>query len=181
MKIIDRMALAIFSIIILVISVVCILVFFNFVNISVVFDIISAGFSHDIGGKVILGTSIVFILFALKCIFYDATSIEGNRTPVVINGENGQVVISSETIENISNSVIMGFAGAKEANSRIYINRNNEITIDTVIFVLPDTLIKDLAANIQTKIKDTIKRTSGLDLKEVNVKIKNIYTKNVTD
>ena len=39
-----------------------------------------------------------------------------------------------------------------------------------------NAIIKELSTNLQTKIKTTIKRTSDLEVKEVNIKVKGIET-----
>ena len=40
-------------------------------------------------------------------------------------------------------------------------------------------MIKDISNELQTKIKEAMKRTADLDVKEVNIKIKNITSKKV--
>lgn len=40
--------------------------------------------------------------------------------------------------------------------------------------VKENAIIKELSTNLQTKIKETIKNTSDLEVKEVNIKVKNI-------
>ena len=40
--------------------------------------------------------------------------------------------------------------------------------------VAPETIIKDLSANLQNRIKEVIKTTTEVEVKQVNVKIKNI-------
>ena len=42
--------------------------------------------------------------------------------------------------------------------------------------VSKNVIIKDLTVNMQNKIKEAIKKTSDLEVKEVNVKIKNIVS-----
>ena len=37
-----------------------------------------------------------------------------------------------------------------------------------------NAVIKELSTNLQNKIKDTIKKASDLEVKEVNIKVKNI-------
>ena len=40
--------------------------------------------------------------------------------------------------------------------------------------VRENAIIKELSTNLQNKIKETIKKSSDLDVKEVNIKVKNI-------
>ena len=46
--------------------------------------------------------------------------------------------------------------------------------------VKENVVIKDLSSNIQTKIKEAIKKTSDLSVKEVNIKVKNIMSETNT-
>ena len=50
----------------------------------------------------------------------------------------------------------------------------NNVTIDMNLVVAPETIIKDLSANLQEKVKEVIKTTTEIEVKEVNIKVKNI-------
>jgi len=43
--------------------------------------------------------------------------------------------------------------------------------------VKPNAVIKDLSNNLQLRIKETIKTSLDLDVKEVNIRVKNIAPK----
>jgi uncharacterized alkaline shock family protein YloU len=43
--------------------------------------------------------------------------------------------------------------------------------------VYSEVVIKDLASKIQTNIKDEVKKSLDLEIKEVNIRIKNINAK----
>ena len=45
--------------------------------------------------------------------------------------------------------------------------------------VSKDVMLKDVSNELQRKIKDAMKRTADLEVKEVNIKIKNITSKKV--
>ena len=47
----------------------------------------------------------------------------------------------------------------------------NQIMITLVLAVNGNTVIKDLASNIQDKVKDEVKKVSDLEVKTVNIKI----------
>ena len=49
--------------------------------------------------------------------------------------------------------------------------------LDIMIQVEPNAVIKDLSNNLQMKIKETIKNSLDLDIKEVNIRIKDITPK----
>ena len=50
----------------------------------------------------------------------------------------------------------------------------NNVTVFVNLSVKENAVIKELSTNLQTKIKTTIKKTSDLEVKEVNIKVKDI-------
>ena len=50
--------------------------------------------------------------------------------------------------------------------------------MQVTLYVHPNAIIKDLSANIQTRIKEAIKSTSDLEVHEVNIRIRNIVPEN---
>ena len=86
---------------------------FNWMEVETVSEIISKGLKNEIASNVMLAISIIFILLAIKCIFFSSS----NKEKVVI---------------------------------------------------------KELYSKIQARIKEAIKNTSDLDVKEVNIKVKDV-------
>ena len=77
-------------------------------------------------------------------------------------------------MESLIASVAKGFEGAENVNSKVFLDKENNVTVYVTLFIHPDAVIKDLSSNLQAKIKEAIKTTSGLDVKEVNIRVKNI-------
>ena len=73
MKILDRTGLAIFSTIVLIISIVMCMIIFDWVSINTVTGIVSRTLNYGVGSKIVLGISIAFILLAIKCIFFSSS------------------------------------------------------------------------------------------------------------
>ena len=76
MKILDRTGLAIFSTIVLIISIVMCMIIFDWVSINTVTGIVSRTLNYGVGSKIVLGISIAFILLAIKCIFFSSSNKE---------------------------------------------------------------------------------------------------------
>ena len=53
-------------------------------------------------------------------------------------------------------------------------DKDNNLTVYVNLVVRENAVIKELSTNLQNKIKDTIKKASDLEVKEVNIKVKNI-------
>ena len=151
---------------------------FNWLNIEVVVAI------HEwfigLSGMAFWGTvlaAVLLILLAIRCIFFSEDDSKSSKDGVSVDGPNGRLIITKETLENIVSSVVKGFDGAKETITKIVIDTENNVFIFITLNVLPDVVIKELISNIQEKIKEAIKKASDLEVKEVNVKVKSIYEK----
>lgn len=173
MKLLERFALVIYSYIIILLSVVLSLLIFNWIDFNVVTDMVYALLTGEISSKITLGVSVVFILLSIKCIFFDEKSKEKAKETqgILLKNENGQLMISKETIDNVVRNAVKGFDNVKECNTRIDVNSENQLRITLFLTVNENVVIKELASNLQTKIKEEVKKVSDLDVQEVNVKV----------
>ena len=80
-------------------------------------------------------------------------------------------MISKETIDNMVKNAVIGFENIKQCNTKIEVNAENQLNITLFLVVNENVVIKELASNLQTKIKEDVKRVSDLDVQEVNVKV----------
>lgn len=173
MKFLERLALVIYSYIVILLSVVLCLLVFNWIDIESLNRIVETLVTGDISSKVVLGLSVVFILLSIKCIFFDERSKEKLKEAqgILLKNENGELMISKETIDNMVKNAVASFEDIKECKTRIDVNMENQIMITLVLAVNGNTVIKDLASNIQDKVKDEVKKVSDLEVKTVNIKI----------
>ena len=179
MKFLERFTMVIYSYIIIVLSVVASLIIFNWVKFNTIAEMTQVLLTGVISSKVILGTSIVFILLSLKNIFFDESSKEKIKESqgILLKNENGQLLISKETIDNMVKNAVTGFENVKQCNTKIDVTDENQLKITLFLTVNENVVIKELASNLQTKIKNAIKKTSDLEVEAVNIKIRNIeYT-----
>ena len=173
MKFLERLALVIYSYIVILLSVVLCLLVFNWIDIESLNRIVETLVTGDISSKVVLGLSVVFILLSIKCIFFDERSKEKLKEAqgILLKNENGELMISKETIDNMVKNAVASFEDIKECKTRIDVNMENQIMITLVLAVNGNTVIKDLASNIQDKVKDEVKTVSDLEVKTVNIKV----------
>lgn len=176
MKTLNKITLVIFSIIILILGVVINLLFFGLLNIETVAVLLETMVSSTPINNVILVITEICILLALLAIFVDTSDKDEqkNGKDILMQNDNGKLMISRETIENLVYGVVKKFEGAKDATTKIYTDNENNILVLVDLTVSRNVVIKELTLNIQNKIKEEIKKTSDLDVKEVNVRIKNI-------
>ena len=72
-------------------------------------------------------------------------------------------------------SVVYKFDNIENCTPRISIDEQNEISITLQVVLKDDVIIKDLANRLQTKVKEEMKKTSDLDVKNVNKNFWNQY------
>ena len=174
MKFIEKITLIIYSNIMLILSVIACLLVFGWIDIDVVQNLVKDLILYGTSSKIILGISIVFILLSLRCIFFDPTSKQElkDKQGILLANDNGKLMISKETIEDLVQAVTKQYKMAKEVTSRVELDKENNVNIFVNLVVGSDTVIKDLSADLQDKIKTKVKETTDLEVKEVNITVK---------
>ncbi|MBR3249376.1 MAG: alkaline shock response membrane anchor protein AmaP [Clostridia bacterium] len=178
MKFIEKTALILFSDIILALSIVACVLIFGWVDYDLVSDLIHKAITAQLPSQIILACSIIFILLSLKCIFFTSSDKENKfKQGILLENEKGKLMISQETLQNLVNSVATGFEGAEYVSTSVSLDKENSLIIFVNLTVKPTVVIKELTTNIQNKVKETIKQSTDLDVKEVNIKVRNIAPK----
>lgn len=173
MKFLERFTLITYSLIILILSIILSLLIFNWMNFDTVTEMVKALITNPMSSKITLGVCVVFILLSIKCMFFDENSKEllKESQGILLKNENGQLMISRETIDNLVRNTVSGFQNVKTCNTRIDVDEENKLKVTLFLEVNENVIIKELAGNLQTKIKDEVKKVSDLDVEEVNVKV----------
>ena len=179
MKILEKITLIIYSNIMLILSIILCLLVFGWLDIELVGNIVTRMILGETSGTILLGLSVVFILFSIKCIFFDTTSKEQikERQGVLLENESGKLMISKETIENLVNSVALNFQSAEDVTTRVELDKDNNVIVFVNLIVNEEAIIKDLSANLQSRIKEKIKTATDLEVKEVNIAVKKVAPK----
>ena len=179
MKIIDKFNLVLFSIIILIISLVICILTFGWLDLNIVLEGIDFLITDAVVSNIALGISIVLILLALKSIFFNSFSKEKieNKEGILLENDNGKLLVSKDTIESLTNAVVKSFESAENVMTKVEVDNESHVKIYITLFVYPDAVIKELSSKLQANVKDTIKKSLDLDVTEVNIRIKNISTK----
>lgn len=183
MKIIDKIILNIYSLIILIESIIVILLIFGWAKIETIIYIITDMLNNHIAYNILFGISVVFIILSIKAMLFKNSRdkvdvVETKRKDkmgegVLLENEDGKLLISKETIERLANSVVNNFDNIQDVRTKVIIDNNN-IKIVVELQILQNTVIRDLNSNLQSRIKEVIKEATELEVNEVNIKIKNI-------
>lgn len=176
MKGLDKFNLVLFSIIILVISILICFLQFGWININLALDGVSFLVDSSTAGNISLGLAIILILLSIKSIFFNSYSKENQgKDGILLENDNGKLLVSRDTIESLCNAVVKNYETAQNVMTKVELDNENNVSIFITLFVYPDAIIKELTISLQKDIKETIKKSLDLEVKDVNVRIKN-YT-----
>ncbi len=185
MKFLDRIGLALFSSLILMLSIIMCFMVFGWLDLDFVFTIVSKVLDNQVYSNIILALSVIFILLSIKCIFFESGASKDEidyKNGILLENADGKLLITRETLENLVNSVVKGFDSAENVTTKVELDKENNVKVYVNLTVKENAIIKELSTNLQSKIKTTIKRTSDLEVKEVNIKVKGIEpTKNIVE
>lgn len=175
MKFLDKLGLALFSILILILAILVCLITFGWVDISIITIVLASAISGQNGMYITLGISIVIALLAIKCLFFPSWdkrgSLSDNSEGILLQNESGKLLITKATINNLVVAVIEEFKDIDDAESEVEIDNNNEVYINLSVNVKKGTIIKDISSKLQNDIKSSIKKATDLEIKAINIKV----------
>ena len=183
MKIIDRIILTIYSIVMLIESVIAIFLIFGWADIQNIVLMVQDMLNNNVVYNIVFAISIIFIMLSIKAILFSSSSSSNNKESkklekmgegVLLENEDGKLLISRETIERLANGVVNKCSSIQDAKTKVTIDEKNNIAILIEAQILQNTVIKDLNTDLQSKIKEAVKDATDLEVNEVNIKIKNI-------
>ena len=176
MKILEKISLALFSIIVLILSLITDLLIFGWIKVSTLTIAITTALSTPIIINISLILSIVLILLSIKCIFFTTKEKKDPKTEgILLENESGKLLISINTLENLVKGVLKDFSNIKSSTCKVILDKQiNNVNVDLSLVVEANTVLKDLSAKVQDRIKEVVKQAAELEIKEVNIRIKDI-------
>ena len=177
MKILDRIGLVIFSNFILIISIILCLLIFGWLTPETIYEVTKLALNDSVTTNIALAISIICIILAIRCIFFstDKDEIGGIKDGILLQNSDGKLVISKTTLEELVSNVAKGFDSAQDVTSKIVLDEENKLVVYVLLSVKENAVIKELSNNLQNKIKSAIKKTADLEVKEVNISIKELH------
>lgn len=166
-----------FASIVLIIACIFMLTLGGIINPSWGSNIMTNIIAGDFWSKVLFVISIIVMIFAVKEIAFGAKINDEGREGIVLENDSGKLIISKESLESLIAGVGKEISGAESISSRTYIDLEKNVTVNVNVVVSRDVVIKEISTELQKRIKKALKQTADLDVKYVNVKIKNIANK----
>lgn len=179
MRILEKITLVIYSLIILIIAIVTSVLVFEWIRPETVGNIIMQVIKGEKSSIVLLVINAILVLLSIKSIFFRKSEPKARPEDqgILLQNENGKLMISKDTIEKLVNAIITQFESVEGSTNSIILNNENNLVINLNLTVGENIIIKELSANIQEKIKTSLKTALDLEVKEVNIKIKDYAAK----
>ena len=179
MRILEKITLVTYSFIILAIAITLSMLILGWISPELVGETIMKVVKGEESSVILLVINVICIFLSIKCIFFRKTDKpeKTEEQGILLQNENGKLIISKDTIENLVNTIIGQFETVEASTSSITINEQNNLIINLNLTVGENIIIKELSVNVQEKIKTSLKTALDLDVGEVNIKIKNYTTK----
>lgn len=176
MKFIDKVILCVFSVMILLISVLSCFLIFGWIDTTNFHLFMTEMLADKTTCNILLGLNAIFIILAIKGIFFESKTEEEKNfnNGILLENDDGKLLITKETLTSIVNSVVSGFESVKDQQSKIILDENNDLSILLTIEVSDNAVIKELSNNIQIRVKDAIKKSLDVEVKSLDIKIKNM-------
>lgn len=131
----------------------------------------------DFLSKIFFAIFAILAIFAVKEIaFGEKVSREG-KEGLILENDSGKLIISKESLESLVAGVGKEIDGVESVTSRTFIDTEKNVIVEVNVVVGREVVIKEISTELQKRIKLALKQTTDLDVKFVNIKIKNISNK----
>ena len=177
MKFLDKLGLALFSTIVLVIAIVICLISLGWMEPTIFSILVSKALISQTTTNITVGVCIAIMLLAIRCLFFsDLDKNDSSDDGILLQNEDGRLLITTDTLKDMVDGVVKEFSDVTDSTTNVIITRENDIIIEVEIDVMKQTVIKEISSKLQIRIKKTVKDTTDLDIKYVNVRVRNADT-----
>lgn len=168
-----KVMLAIHSFFITIISTVVFLASLRIISFETLCDTLILMHNDIKLSAVITLASLLLLIFSLAFLVFSTTTTKKHRG-ILRQSQIGDIIISLNTIENIALSATRQITGLRD--SKAYVKKEYEtVLIEIVTSVIPDVNIPAVSEEIQTKVKASIQKTTGLEVGYVKVRINGLH------
>jgi uncharacterized alkaline shock family protein YloU len=175
MKILDRLIIALFSLIILALSVFLIMIPFNvsgflsIQNISYFIVSMNRNYYYTLAGILLFIASIriIFSGFSRK-----GDEVRGGSYLITRN-DFGEIMIYSNTIVSLVQTAVEKFSGISNIKIDVRL-MEGQVGINLTGDVLPGVSIPEVTKELQSVVKEYIENATGAQVSEINVKTNNV-------
>ncbi len=174
MKILEKFVLILYSFLMLIVSAIVCLILFKVISIDQIKECIEYVQKDTALVITIIAIAIVCILLSIRCLFFRKKKQikKSNTTEILLENESGRLLISKNAIENAAKNIVKE---SLHLNTDIKVTADidpaNNISIYIAVMLDRALNVRDLTLDLQLRIKNEIKNSFGLEVKQVNIKV----------
>lgn len=169
MKSLNKIVLKIFSVIIILVSIILLLFVSGKIENLEFIEFLQEGKAAGIT----TGICIILVLLAINSLI-SSREVEDVTDGVLLENSNGKLFITKESIISMIEVEIKKYSDITSQNILIGFDDEKNLLVNLNLVVKQESNIKELSSKLQNSIKSAVKRSSDLDIKEIDIKIKNV-------
>lgn len=174
MKILEKFVLILYSLLILILSALVCLIIFNVISFEQIKSAIEFVQKDTALIITILAVSVVFMLLSVRCLFFRKKKEikKSTATDILLENDSGRLLISKNAIENAARNIVKDSLRLdSEMKVTVDIDPANNISVYIAVMLDRSTRVRELTLDLQLRIKNEIKESFGLEVKQVNIKV----------
>ena len=174
MKILEKFVLIVYSLLILILSALVCLIIFNVISFEQIKSAIEFVQKDTALIITILAVSVVFMLLSVRCLFFRKKKEikKSTATDILLENDSGRLLISKNAIENAARNIVKDSLRLdSEMKVTVDIDPANNISVYIAVMLDRSTRVRELTLDLQLRIKNEIKESFGLEVKQVNIKV----------
>lgn len=174
MKILEKFVLILYSLLILILSALVCLIIFNVISFEQIKSAIEFVQKDTALIITILAVSVVFMLLSVRCLFFRKKKEikKSTATDILLENDSGRLLISKNAIENAARNIVKDSLRLdSEMKVTVDIDPANNISVYIAVMIDRSTRVRELTLDLQLRIKNEIKESFGLEVKQVNIKV----------
>ncbi len=129
----------------------------------------------DLSGGAVAGVMAASIFIAFGIIFLLILELIPFRRPVLFllsSSENGIAVIEKDSIRELAEHTAISFRNVRDATCKVVKNGEKLMVISCHASLPLGSIISEITAELQSKIKNTVEEHTGLKVRQVDVESK---------
>lgn len=171
MNVFDRLILTIYSLVLILLSILAIGVFANVIDRSWVEQFFSAIYGSSTINLPYLIVALLFLVISIR-FFFSGLRVRRNREDkaVYLRNDYGHVSISYDTIRAVAERAARKVRGVRDLKTHVS-SRDLGNVISIKVTFDGETPLPELTQNLQSEVKARVEAITGLEIAEVTVKI----------
>lgn len=125
-----------------------------------------------VNAAILAAAGVVVFLIALRLLVASCSHKHAPDLPTTVllkTTDNGSIRIALSAIDTMVQRAARSSSAVRDVASRILVNENDALLVQLRISFVPDTVVQDATAQIQSEVREYVQVHSGVPVNEVQV------------